>query len=192
MISSISGKILYCSNDSLIIDVHGIGFEVFVPKHFLVETQAGESVFLYTYLVVREELLALYGFTTAEEKQFFLLFLGVEGIGPKLAMAVISNLSLDAIRRAVVSEQADVFSRVPGIGKKTAQKILIQLQGKVGLLEDGSEIRMGTPIDDQVFEALTGLGYSVVEAQTAIQALAKDIPDDVEEKLRTALQYLSH
>jgi Holliday junction DNA helicase RuvA len=192
MISSISGKILYCSNDSLIIDVHGIGFEVFVPKHFLVETQAGESVFLYTYLVVREELLALYGFTTAEEKQFFLLFLGVEGIGPKLAMAVISNLSLDAIRRAVVSEQADVFSRVPGIGKKTAQKILIQLQGKVGLLEDGSEIRMGTPIDDQVFEALTGLGYSVVEAQTAIQALPKDIPDDVEEKLRTALQYLSH
>ncbi|HSN93731.1 MAG TPA: Holliday junction branch migration protein RuvA [Anaerolineaceae bacterium] len=192
MISSISGKIQYATNDALIVDVHGIGFEVFTPKHLLLESQQGESIFLYTYLVVREDLLALYGFQTSEEKHFFLLFLGVEGIGPKLAMAVISNLSLDAIRRAVVSEQADVFSRVPGIGKKTAQKILIQLQGKVGTAEDGSEIRTGTPVDDQVLEALTGLGYSIVEAQSAIQALPKDIPDDVEEKLRTALQYFSH
>lgn len=191
MISSISGKIIYTTNDSLIVDVHGIGYEVFVPKHFLIEIQAGESVFLYTYLVVREDLLALYGFQAAEEKQFFLLFLGVEGIGPKLAMSVVSNLSLDTIRRAVISEQSDVFSRVPGIGKKTAQKILIHLQGKVGLSADGSEMRMGTPIDDQVLEALTGLGYSIVEAQAAIQALPKDIPDDVEEKLRTALQYFS-
>ena len=191
MISSISGKIIYSTNDSVIVDVHGIGFEVFAPKHFLIDTQAGESIFLHTFLVVREDLLALYGFQTAEEKQFFLLFLGVEGIGPKLAMSAISNLSLDTIRRAVISEQPDVFSRVPGIGKKTAQKILIQLQGKVGLSEDGSEMRMGTPIDDQVLEALTGLGYSIVEAQAAIQALPKDIPDDVEEKLRTALQYFS-
>ncbi len=192
MISSISGKVSFITSDALIVDVHGIGFEVFVPKHLLLEVQTGETTFLYTFLVVREDLLALYGFQTAEEKHFFLLFLGVEGIGPKLAMAVISNLSLDAIRRAVVSEQAEVFSRVPGVGKKTAQKILIHLQGKVGLSEDGSEIRIGTPIDDQVLEALTSLGYSVVEAQAAIQALPKDIPDDVEEKLRTALQYFSH
>jgi Holliday junction DNA helicase RuvA len=192
MISSISGKILYSTNDALIVDVHGIGFEVFTPKHILLEAQAGDSVFLHTYLVVREDLMALYGFQTAEEKHFFLLFLGVEGIGPKLAMAVISNLSLDTIRRAVVSEQAEIFSRVPGIGKKTAQKILIQLQGKVGTAEDGTEIRTGTPVDDQVLEALTGLGYSVVEAQSAIQALPKDIADDVEEKLRTTLQYFSH
>ena len=192
MISSINGKILYATNDALIVDVHGIGFEVFVPKYFLLESQAGDTVFLHTFLVVREDMMALYGFQTAEEKHFFLLFLGVEGIGPKLAMAVISNLSLDAVRRAVVSEQAEVFSRVPGIGKKTAQKILIQLQGKVGTAEDGSEIRTGTPVDDQVLEALTGLGYSVVEAQSAIQALPKEIPDDVEEKLRTTLQYFSH
>jgi len=192
MISSISGKISYITNDALVVDVQGVGFEIFTPKHLLLELQAGESVFLYTYLVVREDLLALYGFQTSEEKQFFLLFLGVEGIGPKLAMAVISNLSLDAIRRAVISEQAEVFSRVPGVGKKTAQKILIHLQGKVGLASDGSEMRIGTPIDDQVLEALTGLGYSIVEAQAAIQALPKDTPDDVEEKLRTALQYFSH
>jgi Holliday junction DNA helicase RuvA len=192
MISSINGKISHITNDALIVDVQGVGFEIYAPKRWLLELQPGEAVFLYTYLVVREDLLALYGFQTAEEKQFFLLFLGVEGIGPKLAMAVISNLSLDAIRRAVISEQAEVFSRVPGVGKKTAQKILIHLQGKVGLSEDGCGMRMGTPVDDQVLEALTSLGYSIVEAQAAIQALPKDVPDDVEEKLRTALQYFSH
>lgn len=192
MISSINGKISHITNDALIVDVQGVGLEIYAPKRWLLELQPGEAVFLYTYLVVREDLLALYGFQTAEEKQFFLLFLGVEGIGPKLAMAVISNLSLDAIRRAVISEQAEVFSRVPGVGKKTAQKILIHLQGKVGLSEDGSSMRMGTPVDDQVLEALTGLGYSIVEAQAAIQALPKEVPDDVEEKLRTALQYFSH
>ncbi|MEA4812929.1 MAG: Holliday junction branch migration protein RuvA [Anaerolineaceae bacterium] len=192
MIASINGKIISISSDSLILDLHGVGFEVFVPKQLLTNVNIGESLFLYTYMVVREDLLALYGFPTSEEKHFYLMFLGVEGIGPKLALSIISNLSLDSIRRAVVSEQAEVFSRVPGIGKKTAQKILIQLQGKVGLADDGSEIRAATPVDDQVLEALTGLGYSVVEAQSAIQALPKDTPDDVEEKLRIALQYFSH
>mgnify|MGYP001486564448 CR=1 FL=1 len=191
MIASLSGKIRQVTYDSLVIDLQGIGFEVFVPKQLLLSAQPGDFLSLHTHMVVKEDLLALYGFSTEEEKQFSLLFLTLDGIGPKLALNIISSLSLDAIRRAVISEQAEVFSRVSGIGKRTAQKILIQLQGKVGLAEDGSELRAATPTDDEVLEALTGLGYSVVEAQAAIQALPKDTPDEVEEKLRIALQYFS-
>lgn len=192
MISSISGKVIAIINDSLIMDVQGIGFEVAVTKTMLAEVEVGDIEFLYTYLVVREDLLALYGFRTQEEKQFFLLFLGVEGIGPKLAMAILSTLSLDIVRRAVISEQPDFFSRVPGVGKKTAQKILIHLQGRIAMEAGGDLRRPTSTAEDQVLEALVSLGYSVVEAQTAIQALPKDLPDTIEDKLRVALQYFDH
>lgn len=192
MISSISGKVIAIINDSLIMDVQGIGFEVAVTKTMLAEVEVGDIEFLYTYLVVREDLLALYGFRTQEEKQFFLLFLGVEGIGPKLAMAILSTLSLDNVRRAVISEQPDFFSRVPGVGKKTAQKILIHLQGRIAMEAGGDLRRPTSTAEDQVLEALVSLGYSVVEAQTAIQALPKDLPDTIEDKLRVALQYFDH
>ncbi len=192
MIASITGTIQTRNEDSLVINVQGIGFEVFVPKSLPKEVETSETIVLFTHLVVREDLLALYGFTTQEEKQFFLLLLGVEGIGPKLALAILSNLSVDVIRKAVLSEQPEFFNRVPGVGKKTAQKILIQLQGRVGA---GPGFEISTQIssaDQQVLEALIGLGYSIIEAQSAIQALPKDTPDTVEDKLRITLQYFDH
>ena len=191
MIASITGKVQSKHTDSLILDIQGIGFDVTVTKSVLSEVEAGDIVFLHTYLVVREDMLALFGFRTVEEKQFFFFFLEAEGIGPRLAMAVLSTLSLDNIRTAVVSEQPEFFSRVPGIGKKTAQKIVIHLQGRISA-DAGFDMRKATSTaEDQVLEALVGLGYSIVEAQTAIQALPKDVPDTVEEKLRVALQYFN-
>lgn len=191
MIASLTGKVLTKTADSLVLDVQGIGFEVSVPKGLSSEVGVGEIVLLYTHLVVRRELMALYGFRTLEEKQFFLLFLSVEGIGPRSALAILSFLSPDNIRQAVVSEQPEYFSRVPGISQKTAQKILINLKGKISA-PDGFEARKATTsAEDQVLEALVGLGYSVVEAQTAVQALPKDVPDTLEDKLRVALQYFS-
>lgn len=106
-------------------------------------------------------------------------------------MAVLSTLSLDNIRTAVVSEQPEFFSRVPGIGKKTAQKIVIHLQGRISADASFDMRKATSTAEDQVLEALVGLGYSIVEAQTAIQALPKDVPDTVEEKLRVALQYFN-
>jgi len=191
MIASLTGKVQSKTADSLIVDMQGLGLEVSVPKGLANEVEVGEVVFLHTHLVVREDLLALYGFKTLEEKHFFLLLMGVEGIGPRLALAILSTLSLDNIRTAVISEQPEIFGRVPGIGKKTAQKILIHLQGRI-TGEAGQEVRILSSVEDQVLEALVGLGYSVVEAQTAIQALPKDLPDTVEEKLRVALQYFTH
>ncbi len=191
MISTISGEIIGIGADNLTIDIHGIGFDVAVPKALTSEFHLGQRISLFTHLIVREDLLALYGFPTSEERAYFLLLLGVEGIGPRLALAVISTLSMDAIRRAVFSEQPEVFTRVPGIGKKTAQKIIIHLQGRIKTDQDYEPIRRFDDVDSQVFEALVELGYSVVEAQSAIQALPSDSPNQVEDRLRTALQFLS-
>lgn len=189
MISSITGEISAIETDRLTVTINGLGFDVNVSKTLALECHIGQVISLFTYLVVREDLLALYGFRTSEEKTFFLLLLGVEGIGPRIALGALSVLSPDAIRRAVVSEQPEIFSRVPGIGKKTAQKILIQLQGKVKASGGMESISPLDELDTQVMEALTTLGYSIVEAQAAVQAIPNSAPKDVEERLRMALQF---
>ena len=191
MIASISGKVIQLTKETVIIDINGIGIEVFVPKPLLGETETGNLLYLHTYMLVREDNISLYGFSSLEEKQLFLQFLAVGGIGPKLSLAILSSLSIDNIRAAILSEKPDYFSRVPGIGKKTAQKIIIQMQGKLPD-SDGLSIRSITDADDAVVDALISLGYSVVEAQTALQSLPKETPDDVESKLRVALQYFDH
>ena len=191
MIASISGKVIQLTKETVIIDINGLGIEVFVPKPLLGETEAGDLLYLYTYMLVREDNISLYGFASLEEKQLFLQFLAVGGIGPKLSLGILSSLSIDNIRSAILSEKPDYFSRVPGIGKKTAQKIIIQMQGKLPEGE-GLGVRSITDVDDAVVDALISLGYSVVEAQTALQTIPKDTPDDVESKLRVALQYFDH
>jgi holliday junction DNA helicase RuvA len=191
MIAAVQGDVLSISDDSLVVRVGGIGFKVFVPHALIQQSHPGDPVSLHTNLVVREDSLSLYGFETDQERDFFILLLGVNGVGPRTALAILSTLTVDTIRRAVLSEQADIFSRVTGVGKKGAQKILLGLQGKVSgeLLEGG--LMPFEDTDTGVIEALTGLGYSVVEAQTALQSLPKDAPKDMESRIRLALQYFS-
>ncbi len=192
MIASIRGEVLDIGSDSLVIGIGGIGLSVHVTANVRDRAQLGDIISLHTQLIMREDLLALYGFEQVEGREFFNLLLGVNGIGPRTALMVLSVLSIDAIRRAIVSEQPDVFARVPGIGKRTAQKIILHLQGKIrgetGPLEGLAQI---TDIEAEVIGALTALGYSVVEAQAAVQAIPKDAPPDVETRLRMALQYFS-
>jgi holliday junction DNA helicase RuvA len=190
MIASLHGEISGVSNDSLVVRVGGIGLRVFVPSQVRNQSRIGDHIGLHTYLVVREDALTLYGFESEAERDFFILLLGVNGVGPRIALSILSTLTIDAIRRAVLSEQAEIFSRVPGVGKKNAQKILLHLQGKVGgeLSFEGTQV---LDVDTEVLEALTGLGYSVVEAQAALQSLGKDAPKDVESRLRLALQFFS-
>ncbi len=193
MIASVSGEVLDIVTDGVIVGVGGVGLKVFVPTPLRDRLRRGEQVALRTQLIVREDLLALYGFEEAEPLDFFNLLLGVNGVGPRLALAILSVLSTDAIRRAVVNEQPDVFARVPGIGRKTAQKILLQLQGRMGeatgtVIEGVANL---SDIETEVIGALTSLGYSVVEAQAAIQAIPRDAPMDVETRLRLALKYFS-
>ena len=191
MIASLSGRLQDKNPDSLVIEVGGIGLQVFVPATLRDEARVGETLFLYTHLVVRQDAFSLFGFETREGREFFNLLLGVNGVGPRMALVILSTLSPDAIRRAVFHEQAEVFNRVPGVGKKTAQKILLQLQDKVKPEIGLEPVASFSDVDGEVVDALTALGYSIVEAQAALQAIPRDTPQEVETRLRLALQYFS-
>ncbi len=191
MIASLHGTVIHRDSSGVILETGGVGYYVHVPAPLREELKIGETAFLHTYLVVRQDSIALYGFETMEGRELFTVLLGVDGVGPRLALAVLSTLNPDAIRRAVFHEQAEVFSRVPGVGKKTAQKILLHLQDRVTRISGLEPVAAISDVDGEVLAALTALGYSVVEAQAAIQSIPRSAPQDVEERLRLALQYFA-
>ena len=170
MISILNGRVVEVLADSLVVGIGGVGLQVYLPAPAREQLHPGDEVFLHTYLVVRQDALSLYGFETRDERELFILLLQVDGIGPKSALAVLSALTPDAIRRAIFHEQPEIFTRVPGVGRKTAQKILLQLQDRIPALT-GLEPAAFTDVDTEVISALTALGYSVVEAQAALQAI---------------------
>ncbi len=191
MIASLNGIVAHIESDSVVVEVGGVGLRVYVPAPTRDKMRVGEPAYLFTYLVVREDALTLYGFETKEGEDYFRLLISVDGVGPKTALSVLSTLAPDTVRRAVFNEQADIFSRVPGVGKKTAQKILLYLQDKIKSVGGLEPVSRMSDADSEVLAALTTLGYSVVEAQAAIQSIPRDTPDDVEARLRLALQYFS-
>jgi Holliday junction DNA helicase RuvA len=192
MIAAVRGDVIGKGDDHLVVETEGIGFKVFTTHDLALRTVIGDPVFVHTHLVVREDALTLFGFETEELRDLFNLLLGVTGVGPRTALAILSSMSPDAIRRSVAAEQADLFTRVPGVGKKTGQQIVLHLQGKL----KSADVISGEPgtieIDAQVLDALTGLGYSIVEAQAAIQSIPRGLASDVETRLRLALQYFSN
>jgi Holliday junction DNA helicase RuvA len=190
MIASLEGTVTQILEDSLVLNVGGVGFRVMVPKLVCQSSEIYKSKSLFTYLVVREDALTLFGFETIEERDLYVLLLGANGVGPRTALAIISTMSPGLIRKAVLSNESDLFTRVPGVGKKTAQSLVLHLSGKIK--GEYAEVNAGErELDADVIAALTGLGYSVVEAQSAIQSLPKDAPKDLEERIRLALQYFS-
>ena len=191
MIASLSGSVSTIGSDRIVLEVGGVGIKVFVPTPLRDRLRTGETTFLYTHLIVRQDALMLYGFDTTEGREFFELLLSVDGIGPKSALSILSVMNPDAIRRAVFNEQAEVFTRVPGVGKKTSQKILLYLQDRIKTVEGLEPMAAMTDVDTEVLSALTSLGYSVVEAQAALQAIPRDTPADIETRLRAALQYFT-
>ena len=189
MIASVSGEISQVLDGQVVVNVGGIGLLINVTQDYCLACHPGQKKAFHTYLVVREDLLALYGFETAEERELFVHLISVAGVGPKIALAALSALSPEAVRRAIAGDQPEVFARVSGIGKKTAQKIILDLQGKVQPMEPLEAVSRMDDVDAEVMEALTALGYSIVEAQAALQSLGKDEESDAEERLRKALQY---
>ena len=189
MIATLRGEISQVEDNALILEVGGVGLRVFVPAPLRTRTRAGDGLFLYTHLVVREDALTLYGFESQAERELFNTLLGVDGVGPRVALSVLSTLTLDAVQRAVFADEVELLSRVPGIGKKTAQKMAIHLKDKLRPTDVLAGVAAMTDRDSEVLAALTALGYSVVEAQAAIQSLPREAPEDTEERLRMALQY---
>ncbi|MBI5841051.1 MAG: Holliday junction branch migration protein RuvA [Chloroflexi bacterium] len=189
MIATLRGEITQIEDNALIIEMGGVGLRVFVPAPLRGRLKAGEAAFLYTHLVVREDALTLYGFESQADRDLFNILLGVDGVGPKVALSVLSTLTIDAVQRAIFADEADLLSRVPGVGKKTAQKMALHLKDKLKPTDALAKVAAMADYDSEVLAALTALGYSVVEAQAAIQSLPKDAPKDVEERLRVALGY---
>ncbi len=189
MISILSGKVITQETDGIIVDVNGLGLHVMVPATLRDRIQPGEAVYLYTRMIIRAEAWSLCGFETKEGREVFDLLLTVNGVGPRLAMSILSTLTPETIRRAVFNEQAELFSRVPGIGKKTAQKIVLHLQDRMPAMEGLEPLSRISDVDTEVLAALTALGYSLVEAQAALQFIPRDTPQEIETRLRIALQY---
>lgn len=191
MIRLVRGVVAARGKDSLVVDTGGatggIGLKVFVPDQTAARLQEGAAVLLHSYLQVREDALTLYGFESDDELAIFELLLTVSGVGPKVALSTLSTLSPDALRLALANQEPGVVARVPGVGKRTAEKIVLELKDKIrapaGNLEALAQM---TAADAEVVDALVALGYSVVEAQRAIQGLPKDAVT-VEARLRYAL-----
>jgi len=189
MIATLRGEVTQIEENAIVVEVSGVGMRVFVPVPLRERLHAGDLALLYTHLVVREDALSLYGFETVPERALFLMLLGVDGVGPKVALSVLSTLTIDSVQRAVFSEQEEILHRVPGVGKKTAQKIILYLHDRLKPVAGLENVAAMSDTDSQVLAALTALGYSVVEAQSALQAIPRDAPEELEERLRLALQY---
>ena len=190
MISSLHGKLESLGSDWAIINVGGIGFQVFMPTSTLSTLGAtGDEVELHTHLHLREDNVALYGFTSPDELRLFQTLIGVSGIGPKLALAMLSSLSVEQIIMAIVTGSIDLLTITPGIGKKTASRIILELKEKIGA---GWVITPATQFAQEntdVLAALTALGYSAAEATRAVATLpATEL--SLEDKIKLSLQYL--
>ena len=196
MIRRLRGTVIHRDKDSVVLELGaglaGIGLKVFVPEPTRVQATEGTVLTLETYLQVREDALTLFGFSTSEELTLFEQLLSVNGVGPKVALSTLSTLSPDALRLALANDEPAIIARVPGIGKRTAQKIVLELKDKITLpAGDLQSLAQTSEADGDVLEALIALGYSVVEAQRALQ----NIPADVlgtEERLRIALSQFDH
>jgi Holliday junction DNA helicase RuvA len=191
MIATLRGEVTQVEESAIIIEAGGVGLRVFVPKPLRERIKAGEAIFLFTHAVIREDDWKLFGFESQADRELFTTLLGVDGVGPRTALAVLSTLNLETVQRAVFGDEPDLLSRVPGIGKKTAQKMVLYLHDRLKPLSGLEKIAAMSDTDSEVLAALTALGYSVVEAQTAIQSIPKESPDDVEQRLRLALQQFS-
>ena len=190
MIATIEGDLVYKETDYIVVSVSGIGLQVFASFN-TIESISSTRVFLFTRLVIGRDTITLFGFGSKAERKMFDALQNVTRVGPKLALTILSTLSIENIRGAVLNNRAEIIRRVPGVGEKAAQRIVLELQDKI---PSGFGISPELGEEDftaDVLDALTALGYSVVEAQAAIQSIPLDAPDDVEERVRIALQSLS-
>jgi Holliday junction DNA helicase RuvA len=184
MISRLRGKPAGRTLDGLVIDVGGVGYLVSATPSVLRRADGVSEVIVETYLHVREDALQLYGFADAAERALFIQLLGVSGIGPKVALAVVSSASPEELQRAIALRDSARFQAIPGIGKKTAERIVLELEGS--LVEQVSVSTGVAPRELVARDALVELGYSIVEAEQALAGVDPDLP--AEERVREALR----
>jgi len=190
MIAGLHGTLESLGGDGAIINVGGIGFRVYMPTSTLSSLgKIGDEVHLYTHLYLREDNATLYGFATDDELRFFQTLLGVSGLGPKLALAMLSAMSLDKLTMAIATGSVDLLTIVPGIGKKVADRLILELKDKIAAGWVTTPAAQLAEVNTDVLAALTSLGYSVAEATRAVATLPSAPDLSLEEKIKLALQY---
>lgn len=189
MIASIKGRVLSKKPDGVIVDVRGIGYHVNVPLSSLSNIpDVGTEIFLHTYTYIREDVLQLYGFITEEEKRVFVTLLGVNGIGPKLGLAILSGMSVQKFMEAVYNEDVALLTTIPGLGKKIAGRLILELREKLPRLTVCSR---DSAIANDAISALLNLGYKKSLAEGAVERALKDGADTLEDIIKKALKYLT-
>jgi holliday junction DNA helicase RuvA len=183
VIARLRGKPVARTAEGLVLDVHGVGYLVAATSGALRKADGSAEVTVETYLHVREDALHLYGFADAAERELFVQLLSVNGIGPKVALAIVSGSPAADLRRAIVLEDTARFQAIPGIGKKTAERIVLELKGSIA---DAIDPRETVPTHLVARDALVELGYTVAEAERALAAVDPDLPPD--ERVRVALR----
>lgn len=192
MLAAVNGTLEAITSDHAVVNTGGLSFRVYVPASTLGTIgQIGDSVRLHTHLHVREDILALYGFGSERELRLFEQLLTVSGVGPRAALNLISSAGVDTVVQAIASENIDLLTAVPGVGKKTAARIGLELRGKLASLGGiQSEPTHTAGGDLDVVAALTGLGYSASDAQTALRAMGVAEDASLENRLLQALRHL--
>ncbi len=201
MFSYIKGELAEINIDHIVIDVNGIGYQIFIPTNTLNYLPSiGESVKIHTYLYIREDAMILYGFLTKDDLEMFKLLITVSGIGPKGGLGILSTLSSDDLRFAVLSGDSKAISKAPGIGAKTAQRVILDLKDKISLeeafeqkLENNKNISQSenNSVKNDAVLALTSLGYSSTESLKAVSKVEITEDMDVEAVLKASLKHMS-
>ena len=200
MIAFVRGTAVDMTENSVIVEAGGIGYEIYMTGTDLSQIHMGEEVKIHTYFNVREDAMQLYGFRSKDDLQMFRLLLGVNGVGPKAAVGVLAGITADELRFAILSDDVKTLSKAPGIGKKTAQKLILELKDKMKL-EDAFELKLAHEQEKAVaglgevsdgrqeaVEALVALGYSSADALRAVSKVTDVASDDVEGLLKAALK----
>ncbi|MFA6446210.1 MAG: Holliday junction branch migration protein RuvA [Candidatus Paceibacterota bacterium] len=187
MIGHIAGTITYIGETFAIVSAHGVGYKIYATKEHLERLRKeSEAVSLWTHLVVRDDALVLYGFENKDALDFFELLITISGIGPKTALGILNTADINSLRKAIRSGDLAHLVKVSGIGRKNAEKIILELKGKLGISDD-ADISLRDEVD--ALEALKALGYGHREAREALQEVAKNI-SDTSERIRAALKIL--
>ncbi|MDD5396613.1 MAG: Holliday junction branch migration protein RuvA [Candidatus Moranbacteria bacterium] len=187
MIAKLTGKIDLLHDNYAIVDVNGIGYKVFVTLHTFGTIAGKTNIELYTHTYVREDTLALYGFVDIAELEMFELLISISGIGPKAAMGILAIADPKTIGMAVLNEDPSILTRVSGVGKKIAQRVILELKNKIKDMPLGEKAQLES--DSDAFEALVAMGYSVSESREALKLIPSDIKD-VGERVKLALKSL--
>ena len=186
MIGFIEGKIESSGDKYAIVDVNGIGYKIYISANIFKKLpKVGEKVKLYTHLHVREDIMDLYGFLDKKELEFFELLISISGIGPKGATNILNVASVETLKKAIANEESSILTKVSGIGKKTAEKIILELKNKVS----GEYLDEKYGASSEAIDALVGLGYKLHEAREALKKVPENIKD-VGDRVKAALKLL--